>query len=152
MARETVRERKARLERGGDWLRGQRVQRSWTGVEFARRLGVDQAKLSAYENGRYEVDVSVARDIARVLEVPELEVWRGLQLPLPRELTVDGMSADEVISYVRRTFPGELERLTGETGASPEGAGQQARKPTRRGGRAKEITRPDEPGRSASHG
>ena len=118
MGRETVRERKERLERGGAWLRQRRLDREWTGVELARRLGLPQAKLSAYENGRYEVDVSVARTIATVLGLTELQVWRGLELPLPRELDPKQMSDAEVVAYVESRWPGRIAEILG--GVPPE--------------------------------
>src|SRR5690348_15515235 len=108
MGRESVRERKDRLERGGEWLRAQRQARDWTQAEFASRLQLAQSKVSAYESGRYEVDVSIARDIARVLGVTEWEVWRGLQLPLPREL-----DDEEAIARALELAPEVIEKVTG---------------------------------------
>jgi len=108
MGRESVRERKDRLERGGEWLRAQRQARDWTQAEFASRLQLAQSKVSAYESGRYEVDVSIARDIARVLGVTEWEVWRGLQLPLPREL-----DDEEAIARALDLLPEVMEKVTG---------------------------------------
>jgi len=130
MGRESVRERKDRLERGGEWLRAQRQARDWTQAEFASRLQLAQSKVSAYEGGRYEVDVSIARDIARVLGVTEWEVWRGLQLPLPREL-----DDEEAIARALELAPEVMEKVTGLKPQKP------ARLPqgsvTRRSGRAR---------------
>lgn len=145
-AREPVRERRERLIRGGEWLRGQRKQRGWTGVEMAARLGLNQAKLSAYETGRYEMDVSVARGIARVLGIREVDVWRGLELPLPAEFRSD----TEIIEWARRNMPELMDQLPDAaeriTGGKPPDA---LRQETRRSGH---VTRKSGHGDSASRG
>lgn len=107
-----MRERKDRLEQGGEWLRAQRQARDWTQTELAAHLGIDQTKVSAYENGRYEMSVDLARDIARVFEVTEWQVWRGLRLPLPRELDDDEAiaRAEELLPEVMQKVPGRKPR------------------------------------------
>jgi len=141
MGRESVRERKDRLERGGEWLRAQRQARDWTQAEFASRLQLAQSKVSAYESGRYEVDVSIARDIARVLGVTEWEVWRGLQLPLPREL-----DDEEAIARALELAPEVIEKVTGlkSTNASRVSRRSASRQPR--------DVRPGEKRRNTDHG
>ena len=104
----TFEERRARLDRAGSWLRSERERRGWTGAEFARRLDVQQVRVSAYERGQYEVPVETARKIAKVFEVTEWEVWRGLQLPLPREL-----DDEEAIARALELAPEVIEKVTG---------------------------------------
>ena len=126
----TFEERRARLDRAGSWLRSERERRGWTGAEFARRLDVQQVRVSAYERGQYEVPVETARKIAKVFEVTEWEVWRGLQLPLPREL-----DDEEAIARALELAPEVMEKVTGLKPQKP------ARLPqgsvTRRSGRAR---------------
>jgi len=87
MGRETNAAREERLKRGGAWLRAQRTAKGWTQAELARSLDVNQVQVSTYERGAYEVDGELARDIARVFGISQYEAWRGLQLPLPAELS-----------------------------------------------------------------
>lgn len=116
MARDTPTERErrlARLRRAGEWLRKERESRGWaTGTAFAQALGIGQERLSAYERGQYEVDPDVAREIARVLKLRELTIWRGLEFPLPAELddpiellrtelTAAGIDPDKIEAAVR---------------------------------------------------
>jgi len=87
MGRETLDERHDRIRRAGRWLRQERDSRGWTQADLAERLpGVSQHAVSAFERGAYEVEAGVARDIARVFALPEYDVWRGLEIPLPAEL------------------------------------------------------------------
>jgi transcriptional regulator with XRE-family HTH domain len=109
------------LDRAGSWLRSERERRGWTGAEFARRLDIQQVRISAYERGQYEVPVETARKIAEVFEVTEWEVWRGLQLPLPRELDDDEaiQRALALRPDVMAQVPEIVEKVTGE---KPKGA------------------------------
>src|SRR3954470_20558075 len=125
-AREPVRDRKSRLERGGEWLREQRKLREWSGVELARRLGLDQTKVSAYEHGRYEINVAVARRIARVLDIPEVAVWRGLELPLPAETETD----DALVAYARERWPNSM-AAANDDGSGPKAGNPGTKKPPR---------------------
>lgn len=98
---------------------------------LARRLDVAQAQISAYERGRYEVDGELARDIARVFGCPELTVWIGLRLPLPREVKTD----DAIVAHARRTHPEIFTEVLGEDPVD---------KPPRRATRRTVVTRTGE--------
>jgi DNA-binding XRE family transcriptional regulator len=87
MGRETSDDRHDRLRRAGRWLRERRDAAGMTQTDLADRLpGVTQHAVSAFERGAYEVEAGIARDIARVFEMPEYEAWRGLEIPLPAEV------------------------------------------------------------------
>jgi DNA-binding XRE family transcriptional regulator len=96
MGRETSDDRHDRLRRAGRWLRERRDAAGMTQTDLADRLpGVTQHAVSAFERGAYEVEAGIARDIARVFELPEYEAWRGLEIPLPAEVA----SRRRLISY-----------------------------------------------------
>ena len=149
MGRESDVERRARLERAGTWLRRQREDRGWTGTELARRLGLNQVRISAFERGQYEVDPGIARDIARVLGLTELETWKGLDLPLPAELDADKRSLDrpmtkkEKVDYVNRLFPGLIDEI------KVKASGTKTPRSVRRG---TNVARSGEVGRPPSQG
>jgi len=82
---EEAAERTERLQAAGAWLRTQREARGWTGSEFARRLGILQVRVSAYERGQYEVPPSAAEKIAETIDVPLIEVRRHLGLWVPSD-------------------------------------------------------------------
>lgn len=75
--------RRQRLQAAGTWLRAQRETLRWTGSEFARRLGLNQTRVSAYERGQYEVSDEAAERIAEVLGIPLIETRRQLGLWAP---------------------------------------------------------------------
>jgi transcriptional regulator with XRE-family HTH domain len=85
VAEEAPEERQARLRAAGAWLRNQREARDWSGSDLARRLGVNQVRISAYERGQYEMPDSVAQGIAEAFELPIIEVRRQLGLWAPSE-------------------------------------------------------------------
>lgn len=148
VARETIEERRARLTPGALWIRAQREERGWSGRELARRMDIPQDRISAYERAQDEPPTEFARGLAKVFELSELEVWEALRKPLPRDVDISGWSKEEVIAYVERRFPGELERLRREReaptptqpGSNPEASGDTPETVTQRG----------ETGRSAS--
>lgn len=153
MARESIEERRARLTPGAYWIRTQREQRGWTGRELARRLDIAQDRISAYERAQDEPPAEFARALAAVFGLTELEVWKGLQKPLPRGLNIEAMSGPEIVAYVQRMHPGEIEKLLSEVGRDPEVTPPPpGRKAPRRSERPKDVTHRDEPGQSASHG
>ena len=74
------------MARGGAWLREERKRRGFDhGTEFADALGIKQVRLSAYERGLYPVPKDVAKRIAKVFGMRELDVWRDLRLDLPAD-------------------------------------------------------------------
>jgi transcriptional regulator with XRE-family HTH domain len=83
MPDEESEDRQERLRAAGSWLRAQRELRNLSGSDLARRLGVNQVRVSAYERGQYEVPSSVAEGIAAELDLPVLEVRRNLGLWVP---------------------------------------------------------------------
>jgi transcriptional regulator with XRE-family HTH domain len=116
MARQFTDEERERMTRGGRWLRQQRKEAGFEhGTEFADVLGIKQVRLSAYERGLYPVPEAVARDIARALRLTEWEVWRGLQLPLPRELDDDEAirRALKLRPEIMENVPEIVEKATG---------------------------------------
>jgi len=60
-------------------------------------------RVSAFERGLYGIDASIARDLARLFGLGEMDVWRGMELGLPREL-------DDPLERVLRTFRANQER------------------------------------------
>lgn len=82
---EVTNEREQRLRHAGAWLRSQRELRGWSGSDLARMLDVNQVRISAYERGQYEVPSGIAQALARVFELPVLEVRRELGLWVPDE-------------------------------------------------------------------
>lgn len=98
MPRETIEERRARLTPGARWIQAQRDERGWSGRELARRLGISQDRISAYERAQDEPPADFARALAELFGLSEIEVWRGLGKPLPREATSD----EEMVAYATR--------------------------------------------------
>lgn len=137
---------------GARWLRTERDKRGWTGTELARRLGIAQERVSAYERAQDEPPPEVARGLAQEFGLTELEVWRHLGKPHP-ELDIEAMTGPEIVAYVRRVHPGELEAILGEPEPSPDARSASTRgKASRRSRKQQDVTHPDEPGRSASRG
>lgn len=89
MPRETIEERRARLAPGARWIQAQRDERGWSGRELARRLGISQDRISAYERAQDEPPADFARALAELFGLSEIEVWRGLGKALPREVQTD---------------------------------------------------------------
>jgi transcriptional regulator with XRE-family HTH domain len=88
MGRETSDERHDRLRRAGRWLKERREGAGLTQQDLADRLpGISQHAVSAYERGAYEIEAGVARDIAVAFKITEYDTWRGLEIPLPAELS-----------------------------------------------------------------
>jgi transcriptional regulator with XRE-family HTH domain len=109
-----VAEKKARLKRGGAWLRAQRQNLGLTQIELAARIGIEQTKLSHYENGRYAIDAGMAARIAAALGASELTTWRGLEMPLPRDVGeewTDPAAAERKIAAFEEAHPGTLDRI-----------------------------------------
>lgn len=77
--------RAERLQAAGMWLRTQREMRGWSGSDLARKLGINQVRVSAYERGQYEVPNEVADQLAAVLELAVLDVRKHLGLWVPSD-------------------------------------------------------------------
>jgi transcriptional regulator with XRE-family HTH domain len=77
--------RQERLRSAGTWLRTQRELRGWSGSDLARRLNINQTRVSAYERGQYEVPSEVTERLATVFNLPVIEVRRNLGLWVPSE-------------------------------------------------------------------
>jgi transcriptional regulator with XRE-family HTH domain len=77
--------RKERLQAAGRWLRTQREMRGWTGSDLARRMGITQVRVSAYERGQYEVPSDVTEQLATAFNLPVIEVRRNLGLWVPTD-------------------------------------------------------------------
>lgn len=109
VAKTVTPEMRAAMERGGEWLRRTRISAGFpTVTAFAAALGIKQVRLSTYERGMYQVEPDIARRIARTLDLSELEVWRGLELPLPAALSG---SASDRIRKVEELWPGLIDAL-----------------------------------------
>lgn len=134
MARESVEERRARLQPGGDWLRAERERRGLTGKELGALTGVQQERISAYERAQDEPPTEFARALAKVFGISETEVWRGLGKPLPRELDPAEMTGPEVIAFVNQYWPGDIDVALGRTdaAAAPPTGGKPAKSVTRK--------------------
>jgi transcriptional regulator with XRE-family HTH domain len=129
VARYVSDEERARWVRAGQWLYRQRKQRGWTQTEFGTALGLAsprtaQDRVSAMELGQTQITAEVAGKIADALGIPEIEVWRGLELPLPREYdspalrTVErllrtGTIADDVIAAALQAVADEAAKRPG---------------------------------------
>jgi transcriptional regulator with XRE-family HTH domain len=139
--RESVEARRARLAPGARWLRAERERRDWSGSELARRTGIRQERISAYERAQDEPPADVVRSLAKVFEMTELEVWRNLRKPFP------AVTDEDVIAEVRRRWPSAIEDVLG--GSVPE-----PRRPEPRRHEVRRYPRPvtetDEPGCCAS--
>jgi transcriptional regulator with XRE-family HTH domain len=143
MPRESLGERRARLEPGARWLRDQRLRRSWTGAELGTRLGVSQERVSAYERAQDEPPISVVRKLATAFGLTELEVFIGLGIPLPKEVMPSGMTDQETVAFVKKHWPEAWAEIIG---ADPP------RRPrtTRRNTQVNPASRTGEPGGAAS--
>lgn len=82
---EDQQERQERLRQAGTWLRTQRETRGWSGSDLAKRLDVNQVRVSAYERGQYEVPNAIAENIAAAFDLPLIEVRRQLGLWVPSD-------------------------------------------------------------------
>jgi transcriptional regulator with XRE-family HTH domain len=142
--RESIDQRRARLLPGAQWIRAQREQQGWSGRELARRLEISQDRVSAYERAQDEPGPDFVTALAGLLQLSELEVWRHLGKPLPREVVSD----EAAIAWARERYPGEIERLTGQP--PPPVRPDTERKDGQTGPRR--ITRQDDDDRSASQG
>ena len=92
-----------------------------------------------------------ARALAKVFDLPEIVVWRGLGKPLPERLAIEEMSGPEIVEYVRRRYPGELEKILGDVASGADLAAPRTRRKRTRGEqKTNDVTRPGESGRSAS--
>lgn len=78
-------DRRERLRAAGSWLRTERENRGWSGSDLARRLGVNQVRVSAYERGQYEVPTAVVEGIASAFDLPVVEVRARLGLWVPSD-------------------------------------------------------------------
>jgi transcriptional regulator with XRE-family HTH domain len=156
MPRESIEQRRARLLPGAQWIKAQRDRQGWSGRELARRLDVSQDRISAYERAQDEPGPDFVTALADLLGMPEIEVWRHLGKPLPREL----MSDEAAIAWVEARYPGLIDRSIREaTGqqAPQEPPARPARRASRKGDAERtgdqtgprRITRPDDEGRSA---
>lgn len=98
----------ARKRAAGQWLRGQREQRGWTGQQLADLVGVTRMQISSYERGRDRVSDERAEDIARALSMNIIDVRRGLGLWLPDGLEArigppeEAIRADETLTADQR--------------------------------------------------
>lgn len=119
VARETDDEREARLELAGAWLKAELKKRSWSQTYLAERLDVTQQQVSAYVKGRHEIGGKLARDLARVLDLPEPEVFRGMGLYMPRQFETD----DALVAYALEHFPNSM------AAAKADGTGPKKRNP-----------------------
>jgi transcriptional regulator with XRE-family HTH domain len=156
VARESIEARRARLLPGAQWLRREREKREWSGSELARQLGIGQERVSAYERAQDEPPPEVASTLAQVFGMPEVDVWRHLGKPLPREL----MSDEAAIAWVEARYPGLIDQsireATGQQEPQP-GPARPASRPSRKGDTKRggtqtgprRITRPDDEDRSA---
>jgi transcriptional regulator with XRE-family HTH domain len=83
-------DRQQRLQAAGAWLKSQREARGWSGSDLARRVGLNQSRVSAYERGQYEVSNEAAEQIATTLEIPLIETRRQLGLWTPSKHDLNG--------------------------------------------------------------
>jgi len=108
MGRETDDEREARRKKAGAWLDAEMKRRDWSQRYLAEQLGVTQQQVSLYVRGRFEMDPELARELARLFELTEYEVWKGMRIPLPREL-----DDEEAIARALELAPEVMEKVTG---------------------------------------
>ena len=150
MPKETEEDRRARKVRAGAWLEAERTKRGLTQVALAKELGLpSQNRISNYENGVYEIEAGIARDIARVFALPEYEVWRGLEIPLPAELATRRRAVAWALEVMTdRQAEDLLDRMLPQLRAKLRGAKAAADRDRRSG-----VTRPgSNPPRASSGG
>lgn len=138
MGRETDDEREARLKQAGRWLEAEMEKRGWTQKYLAGELGVAPQQVSAYANGRYQIDPELARDLARIFGLSEYQVWNGMRLARPRLTNEEALrQAMDALPEVMETVPEIYERVTGrklqEPSPRPRGAVTSRRGDTRKG-------------------
>lgn len=129
MGRETDDEREARLKEGGAWLaaeletRRKREPGKWSQRYLADQLGVSQQQVSLYVRGRFEIDGKLARDLARVLGVPQRTVWRGMRLWQPEEFETD----EALDALYEEKYPDVFAGVEKRTGIKVTGTGDKDR-------------------------
>lgn len=90
-AEEDQQVRQERLRTAGNWLRTERENRGLSGSDLARKLDVNQVRISAYERGQYEVPNAVASGVAEAFDMPILEVRRRLGLWVPSDADLNDL-------------------------------------------------------------
>lgn len=139
MARESVAERQARLLPGAVWLAEQRKGRGWSGQQLGELLGVRQERISAYERAQDQLPLALVPRLAAVLELPEVEVWKGLNLPLPAEL----QTHEAVVAYYLGRHPGILDDVEAKLAAARQG--NPGRKQRHSGVKPPDVTQEGDP-------
>jgi transcriptional regulator with XRE-family HTH domain len=134
-SRETIEERRARLQPGAQWLLQQRKARGWSGRELGEKLGIAQERVSAYERAQDEprpaARAAFASRLAEVFEMDEVDVWRGLCWPLPAPFRTD----EEAVADLEHRRPGFIEHVLAslEPGAKQQPPAVKRRGVTRKG-------------------
>lgn len=95
MDRETDDQKVDRQRRAGRWLRQQRDGQRLSQRYMAERLGVTQQTYSEYERGQAAIPREFVPEIAAILKLEETDVWRCLEMALPRPLRTDQEMIDD---------------------------------------------------------
>lgn len=91
-----------RLEDAGRWLRDQRERRGLSVREFASKLDVSTPVVYDWQNGKMGVSDERAAQIADVLDMPEIDVRRGLRLWVPDDERHPAAVDDEHAALIAR--------------------------------------------------
>lgn len=87
--------RREQLERAGQWLREQRHRRGMSARELANALDIAPQSVNNWETGKNAVSDEGAAQIADVLDMPEIDVRRGLRLWVPDDESTSQTAADD---------------------------------------------------------
>ncbi len=149
MPKETDDARRSRKVRAGAWLAAERTRRGLTQVALAQALGLpSQNRISNYENGVYEIEAGIARDIARVFGLAEYDVWRGLEIPLPVEVE----DPDKAVDWMATKLSGRQMVALAQK-AAPELMAKSPRSKSKDpGNRPQDVTRTSERSRRERQG
>lgn len=119
MAKDEDTTRQERLREAGAWLRNQRELRGWSGTDLARKLDVNQVRISSYERGQYEVPSDLAEAVAEAYDLPVIAVRRNLGLWTPSDTDLHELQAhadpsrltdDSLISELIRRYRQRTDR------------------------------------------
>lgn len=95
--------KREQLEAAGHWLRDQRERRGMSVRAFAAKLDVATQMVYDWQNGKVGVSDERASQVADVLDLPELEVRRGLGLWVPDEENArESETEDEDVEQLMR--------------------------------------------------
>lgn len=103
--------RRVQMVQAGRWLRERRDELGFTQKAFADAVPIDQSQLSKIERGLGEITPDRAAGIARVLGLPEIEVWKRLGLRIPSGLPEGEDDTRDLDARIERLLASALPAL-----------------------------------------